>query len=110
MICRARRIVATICATALLVAVVLPAHATTSDMTYINSNDSAAANNSVNAAFDAFLLRPLGFGALAIGSVLFLCPVLPITLITRPTDVMKPFKILILNPAKYIWADPLGTH
>jgi hypothetical protein len=31
-------------------------------------------------------------------------------LITRPHEIGRPFKQLVVRPAKYIWADPLGGH
>jgi hypothetical protein len=44
------------------------------------------------------------------GSVLLFVPAALITLLTRPTEMGKPVKTFILNPAQYVWVDPLGTH
>jgi hypothetical protein len=38
------------------------------------------------------------------------CMVAPIVAITRPTDMGGPFRALVINPARYTWGDPLGTH
>jgi hypothetical protein len=59
--------------------------------------------------FDAMIMRPLGIAALGVGTGLF-CAALPIVAITRPSGIGKVGHILIVRPAKYIWADPLGTH
>lgn len=58
---------------------------------------------------DVMLLRPAGFLSLAVGTGLFLVTA-PIVLITRPHEIEKPFKQLVVRPAKYVWVDPLGGH
>jgi hypothetical protein len=60
--------------------------------------------------FDLFILRPIGMVALAAGSLLFLAPVAPLTLITKPTQIGKPFDKMVMQPARYLVADPLGEH
>lgn len=60
--------------------------------------------------FDLFVLRPVGIVGIGLGSGLFLAPVLPLTLLTRPTDIGKPFHKLVVNPVRYVVADPLGKH
>ena len=66
-----------------------------------------AANSSP--AVDVMILRPAGFLGLLVGTGLFLAT-LPIVLVTRPHEIGKPFKQLVVRPAKYIWVDPLGGH
>ena len=61
-------------------------------------------------AFDLLVLRPFGLIALAVGTGVFLAPVLPVTLLTRPTDLDMPFGKLVLNPIRYVFVDPLGEH
>ena len=34
----------------------------------------------------------------------------PITLITRPSDIGRPFEWLIMKPIRYTWVDPIGDH
>ena len=58
---------------------------------------------------DAMLLRPAGFVSLVVGGGLFLVTA-PIVLVTRPLEIDKPFKQLVMRPAKYVWVDPLGGH
>jgi hypothetical protein len=61
------------------------------------------------AAVDVLILRPAGFISLIVGTALFLA-MSPIVLITRPHEIGVPFKELVVRPAKYLWADPLGGH
>ena len=55
------------------------------------------------------LLRPAGFVSLVVGTGLFIATS-PIVLITRPHEIGKPFKSLVVRPAKYLWVDPIGGH
>ena len=71
----------------------------------ISQGDAANASPVV----DVLVLRPVGFVSLIVGSTLFLATA-PIVLVTRPTDIDKPFKQLVVRPAKYLWVDPLGGH
>lgn len=59
---------------------------------------------------DLLVLRPLGLFGTLTGTVLFLAPVLPLTLITRPSEIGAPFETMVVNPARYVVADPLGQH
>ena len=61
------------------------------------------------AVVDVLLLRPAGFLGLIVGTGLFLISA-PIILVTRPHEIGKPFKQLVVRPAKYLWADPIGGH
>lgn len=72
---------------------------------------SVAQGDAANASpvVDVMLLRPAGFVSLVVGSGLFLVTA-PIVLITRPHEIGKPFKQLVVRPAKYVWVDPLGGH
>jgi hypothetical protein len=114
MISRLRSVTATICILAVLAGVALPSLAAAeggADMTstYVISSESAASDISSWPAFDVLFLRPLGFGALALGAGLFVLSV-PLVLITRPTEIGKPLDTFIMKPARYLWVDPLGTH
>jgi hypothetical protein len=60
--------------------------------------------------FDLFVLRPVGIVSLALGTALFIAPVAPLTLISRPSDIGKPFGKLVTNPVRYVFSDPLGDH
>jgi ABC-type transport system involved in cytochrome c biogenesis permease subunit len=66
-------------------------------------------SSSVPLLLDALLLRPVGMLVTGLGTVTF-CAIAPIMAITRPTDMGKPFRMLVINPARYTWVDPLGTH
>jgi hypothetical protein len=98
---RFRRIIAVTAAAVLLSAVL-----STSGMAQTVSQTDAA---NAPVAVDVILLRPAGFISLVVGTGLFLASA-PIVLITRPHEIGRPFKQLVVRPAKYIWADPLGGH
>jgi hypothetical protein len=57
-------------------------------------------------AADVLLLRPVGFMAMVVGTVLFVIS-LPISLPTRSADVVA--QKLVVNPAKYTFVRPLGV-
>jgi hypothetical protein len=98
---RFRRIIAVTAAAVMLSAVL----STTGMAQTVSQTDSANAP----VAVDVLLLRPAGFISLIVGTGLFLVSA-PIVLVTRPHEIGKPFKQLVVRPAKYIWADPLGAH
>jgi hypothetical protein len=58
---------------------------------------------------DAFILRPVGLALTAVGTALFV-PAAAVVGATRPTDVGKPFQMLVANPFRYTFIDPLGQH
>ncbi len=58
---------------------------------------------------DVIILRPLGIAALATG-VAIMGIIAPMVLVVRPQGIHKPFDLLVRQPARYIWADRLGTH
>jgi hypothetical protein len=58
---------------------------------------------------DAFILRPVGLALTAIGTVVFV-PAAAVVGATRPTDIGKPFQLLVANPFRYTFLDPLGQH
>lgn len=60
--------------------------------------------------FDLFILRPVGIVAGVLGTALFIAPVGPIVLMTRPTNIGRPFDKLVLAPGRYLFVDPLGQH
>ncbi len=59
--------------------------------------------------FDVIFMRPMGLAMTALGTVAWLLTT-PVVALTRPTDVMKPFDILVIKPAMFTFADPLGQH
>jgi hypothetical protein len=59
---------------------------------------------------DLLVLRPMGVISLVLGTVLFIAPVAPFTLLIRPQEFGVPFKAMVASPARYVWADPLGSH
>lgn len=68
-----------------------------------------AREKSVPVVIDALIMRPLGLMLTAGGAVFSVVPTM-ITLLTRPTDVMKPLNELVATPFRYTFLDPLGEH
>ena len=58
---------------------------------------------------DVLFLRPLGLAAFVTGCGI-MAIVAPMVLLVRPQGIHKPFDLLVIQPARYVWADPLGTH
>jgi hypothetical protein len=99
-----RSFVAALMMSTLLLAQAAPAFAENLSTNQLNEQSS-----SVPLLLDALLLRPVGMIVTGLGAVTF-CAIAPIMAITRPTDMGKPFRMLVMNPARYTWVDPLGTH
>lgn len=59
---------------------------------------------------DVFVLRPVGLVGMFTGFALFLAPVVPLTIVSRPNEMGRPFQAMVVNPARYVFADPLGQH
>lgn len=72
--------------------------------------DDPARDRSSPPMFDLFILRPIGIVAAGLGTALFVAPVMPVVLITRPMDIGRPFEKLVVAPARYVLVDPLGEH
>ena len=66
--------------------------------------------STVPMAFDALLMRPIGLLMTGLGTVVYLVPVAPIMLVTRPTEIFKPIDYLIGAPARFTFKDPIGHH
>jgi len=81
---------------------------------FADSSDSYEAalpveNSTSPVVLDVLLLRPVGIVLFLTGTALFV-PAALHTLITRPTEISKPFEALVVVPARYVWADGLGEH
>ena len=100
-----RGIARTILALALVISLASPVAAATS-----LGQDSGDVEQSVPIVFDALVLRPLGLAMTILGTVFYAVPIAPLTAITRPSDLGKPFKLLVGAPARFTFADPLGQH
>jgi hypothetical protein len=71
--------------------------------------DTNAEMNRMPPMFDVLFIRPLAIGMTAVGCVLFL-PAAAITAVTRPSEIGKPYRALVANPARYAFSDPIGEH
>jgi hypothetical protein len=58
---------------------------------------------------DAGLLRPMGI-FMTVAGVALMAPVGLFTLVTRPTEIGKPWHELVVKPARFTWVDPIGSH
>lgn len=65
--------------------------------------------DSVPVIFDMLFLRPVGLVVTGAGLAAFALTA-PIVLVTRPTDIGKPFATLVVNPARFTFVDELGHH
>jgi hypothetical protein len=97
-----RNLVAALAVGLLILSHVAPAAATsrTDDFTRVHE---------IPVLLDAMFLRPVGLLMTGVGMALATLP-MGMTLMTRPTDVYKPFTILVVNPARFTFVDPLGQH
>ena len=75
----------------------------------ISDEGLAAEMQRTPVVLDALILRPVGLVMTAVGTVIFL-PTAAIVSLTRPTDMPKPFHILVAKPFHYTFLDPLGSH
>jgi hypothetical protein len=101
-----RRIASAMLTLALALSLAIPAAAESSYGHNIDSTNE----KSVPVVLDVLLLRPMGLAMTALGTVVYAFPVAPLTLMTRPTDIAKPFRLMVARPARYTFVDPLGQH
>jgi hypothetical protein len=74
-----------------------------------DTNDDFSRVHDVPILLDAMVLRPVGLAVTAIGAALAPLP-MAIVGITHPPDILKPFNVLVMEPARFTFADPLGQH
>jgi len=96
-----RRILAATCA-----ALLLSTGLATGSWAKTRSQSDAA---NAPAAVDVAVLRPAGFVGLVLGTGIFVAT-LPIVAITRPHEIGTPFEALVVEPARFLWVDPIGGH
>jgi hypothetical protein len=102
---RIRRFTAAFAIAGLALSLARPALAVTQ-----SSGDIGAEASTVPMILDAAILRPLGLFTVAVGTCFYLFPVLPVMMVTRPTDMFKPLKPLVGYPVQFTFKDPLGYH
>jgi hypothetical protein len=93
----------TLLAVAMLALVAQPALA-------MSSTDMGDEPSTVPMIFDAMLMRPIGLLMTGLGTLVYIVPVAPIMLVTRPVDIAKPIPYLIGAPARFTFKDPIGHH
>ena len=102
MIQRTRGFVAALAAISVLVVGAAPALA-------YQDEGLEATQKSTPALLDALILRPMGL-VLTVGGIVAFVPTGAVVGLTRPTDLGKPFNLLVANPFRYAFMDPLGEH
>jgi hypothetical protein len=55
------------------------------------------------------VMRAMGVGLTAVGFVSFVAAS-PIIGITRPGDIGRAWRAMVVHPAHFTWVDPLGRH
>jgi hypothetical protein len=75
----------------------------------VAASDDYDQRSSAPVLVDVLILRPLGLMAFATGAAI-MAVVAPMVLLVRPQGIHKPYDLLVLQPARYVWVDPLGTH
>ncbi|MEE8508796.1 MAG: hypothetical protein V3T07_07015 [Myxococcota bacterium] len=89
---------------ALLVGAGTPAFAGT-----FSSDIGRSEIDTVPVVLDAIFMRPVGLLMTGLGIATF-AVFAPIMLVTRPSNMNKPFNTLVVMPARFTFVDPLGYH
>ncbi len=71
--------------------------------------DNYSRMQEVPVLLDAMFLRPIGLLMTVLGMAIAPLP-MGVTLLTRSSDIYKPFKMLVVKPARFTFVDPLGQH
>jgi hypothetical protein len=58
---------------------------------------------------DLFLMRPLGLMMLGASCMVFV-PAAALTAMVRPADLHVTYEILVQEPVRFVFVDPLGSH
>ena len=99
---RFRKLTAAVLTGALLLLAAAPAAAYDQETTELR--------HSVPMLFDILVLRPIGLVMTLAGAAVYVFPVAPLTLMTRPADIGKPLGLLVATPARFTFVDPIGQH
>ena len=91
---------------ALAVAALMIATSASAESTFHPTQDPTGATPIL---FDAMILRPIGF-VVTVGGFIGFVVRSPIVAATRPQDIGKVWKEMVVKPAHYVWVDPLGYH
>jgi hypothetical protein len=59
--------------------------------------------------FDLLIMRPLGLVGLGVSALLWV-PAQAVTMATRPSEWEKPIDLMLKKPARFVFADPIGSH
>ena len=73
------------------------------------NDDDFSRIHDVPILLDAMVLRPVGLVMTAVGAALAPLP-MAIVGMTHPPDILKPFNVLVMAPARFTFVDPIGQH
>jgi hypothetical protein len=76
---------------------------------FASNNVELIENEKAPLMVDLFLMRPLGLMMLGVSAALWV-PAQAATMAIRPMDYKKPIDAMLVKPAKFVFADPLGEH
>jgi hypothetical protein len=93
---------------AALVAALLAPTAQAASTKFVGSDEHAA--DTASPMTDLFLMRPMGLLATMVGTALMAPAALMMTVCARPHEIGVPFHYLMLEPARFTFVDPLGSH
>lgn len=63
--------------------------------------------NEIPVGLDVGIMRPVGIIA-TVGGLVAMVPVGLFTLMTRPTEIGRPFDAIVGGPARFTWKRPIG--
>lgn len=104
MLRRTRRLAASSLLAAMLTAFASPALAGEYYKYYEYDDDPSGV------APDALFMRPLGLVGFFLGLGLFFPAAVMTTVVGQPQNIDKPFETLVLEPGKWTFVEPIGTH
>ncbi len=91
-----------------LTAVLLAPTAQAASTKFVGSDEHAG--DTAGPMTDLFLMRPFGLAATVIGTALMAPAAVLMTACGRPHEIGVPFEYLMLDPARFTFVDPLGSH
>jgi hypothetical protein len=93
---------------AVLVAALLAPTAQAASTKFVGSDEHAS--DPAGPMTDLFLMRPFGLMATVLGTALMAPAALFMTVCLRPHEIGVPFHYLMVEPGRFTFVDPLGSH
>ncbi len=93
---------------AALVVTLLASTAQAASTKFVGEDEHAS--DTASPMTDLFLMRPLGLTATALGTALMAPAALLMVVCGKPHEISVPFHYLMLEPVRFTFMDPLGSH